>query len=129
MSAGDPISFTIDWGNAGEGKATGVVVSDDLPGKAGLDWSIDSFTGTGSSCGISGATGSQVLTCDVGPIPGNTATSGSVTVVSGHDQGVVREDRQHGRHHVGERRQRLVERGRHGPVPRHQGRQEPRRGR
>ena len=49
-SAGEDISFTLQWGNVGEGKATGVVVTDDLPGDAGLDWSITGSTGTGSTC-------------------------------------------------------------------------------
>src|SRR4029079_13024614 len=73
VDAGDPIGFTISWGNSGAGKATGVVVSDTLPAGGDLDWSIDdaATTGTGSTCEISGAVGSQVLTCDVGSIPGN----------------------------------------------------------
>jgi uncharacterized repeat protein (TIGR01451 family) len=82
VSAGDPIGFTLTWGNSGPGKATGVVVTDPLPGDAGLDWSIDGSTGTGSSCEITGSPGSQVLTCDVGTIAGNTAVSGTVHVTS-----------------------------------------------
>jgi uncharacterized repeat protein (TIGR01451 family) len=82
VDAGDPIGFTISWGNSGAGKATGVVVSDTLPAGDDLDWSIESSTGTGSTCEISGAAGSQVLTCDVGSIPGNTEESGSVHIVS-----------------------------------------------
>ena len=93
-NAGESISFTLQWGNVGEGKATGVVVTDNLPGTAGLNWSIDSFTGTGSTCAIAGAVGSEVLTCNVGSINGltpadpadvadNTKNSGSVTVTSG----------------------------------------------
>jgi uncharacterized repeat protein (TIGR01451 family) len=83
VSAGDSIGFTLSWGNSGAGKATGVVVSDNLPGAAGLNWSIDASTGSGSTCAISGAVGSQVLTCNVGTINGNTAVSGTVHVTSG----------------------------------------------
>jgi uncharacterized repeat protein (TIGR01451 family) len=83
VSAGDQIGFTLTWGNSGAGKATGVVVSDDLPADSGLDWSIAGSTGTGSTCGITGSAGSQVLTCDVGTIAANTAVSGTVHIVSG----------------------------------------------
>ena len=93
VNAGEAINFTLQWGNVGEGKATGVVVTDNLPGNSGLNWSIDSFTGTGSTCAIAGAVGSEVLTCNVGSINGltpavpadvadNTKNSGSVTVTS-----------------------------------------------
>jgi uncharacterized repeat protein (TIGR01451 family) len=93
-SAGEPISFTLKWGNVGEGKATGVVVSDNLPAGSGLNWSIASFTLTGSTCLLTGAVGTQVVTCDVGSINGNTPAavadlsdntknSGSVTLTSG----------------------------------------------
>jgi uncharacterized repeat protein (TIGR01451 family)/fimbrial isopeptide formation D2 family protein len=82
VSAGDPVGFTLSWGNSGPGAATGVVVTDNLPGGGGLNWSIDGSTGTGSTCSIAGAVGSQVLTCNVGTIPGNTAVSGTVHVTS-----------------------------------------------
>jgi uncharacterized repeat protein (TIGR01451 family) len=83
FSAGDQIGFTLSWGNSGAGKATGVVVTDNLPAGGDLDWSIAGSTGTGSTCSISGAVGAEVLTCNVGSINGNTATSGTVHVVSG----------------------------------------------
>ena len=93
-NAGESIEFVLQWGNVGEGKATGVVVTDSLPGTAGLNWSIVGSTGTGSTCSITGAVGSQVLTCNVVSINGNTPASaddlddnnlnsGSVTVRSG----------------------------------------------
>src|SRR5439155_890320 len=83
VSAGSQIGFTLTWGNSTGGKATGAVVSDNLPGTAGLHWTIESSTGTGSTCSISGPDGSQVLTCNVGDIPGNTAVSGTGHIVSG----------------------------------------------
>jgi uncharacterized repeat protein (TIGR01451 family) len=82
VSAGSTIGFSLSWGNSTGGKATGVVVSDPLPGGAGLHWTIAGSTGTGSTCSISGADGSQVLTCTVGDIPGGTAVSGTVHVTS-----------------------------------------------
>ncbi|HET7029764.1 MAG TPA: DUF11 domain-containing protein [Candidatus Limnocylindrales bacterium] len=82
VSAGEPIGFTVSWGNSGAGKATGVVVSDPLPAGDDLDWSIAGSTGSGSTCSIAGAVGSQALTCNVGTIAGNTAVSGTVHIVS-----------------------------------------------
>ncbi len=88
VSAGTPISFTLTWANEGEGSATGVVVTDDLPGAAGLDWGIQSSTGTGSVCTIAGALGSEKLSCTIGTIGGNpnfpnaAPANGSVTVMS-----------------------------------------------
>ncbi|HVL53276.1 MAG TPA: DUF11 domain-containing protein, partial [Vitreimonas sp.] len=83
VSAGSQIGFTLSWGNSGSGSAAGVAVSDNLPGAAGLDWSIGATTGSGTGCAITGAVGAQVLDCAVGTVPGNTATHGTVTVVSG----------------------------------------------
>jgi uncharacterized repeat protein (TIGR01451 family) len=82
VSAGSDIGFSLTWGNSTGGAATDVVVTDNLPGTAGLNWSISGSTGTGSTCVITGPSGSQVLTCPVGTIPGNTAVSGTVHVVS-----------------------------------------------
>ncbi|HET7471877.1 MAG TPA: DUF11 domain-containing protein [Candidatus Limnocylindrales bacterium] len=78
VNAGDQIGFTLSWGNTGDGKATGVVVTDTLPSEPGLSWHIAGSTGTGSTCAI--ATG--VLTCNVGTIDGNTEVSGTVHIVS-----------------------------------------------
>ena len=83
VSAGSPIGFSLSWGNSTGGKATGVVVTDNLPGTAGLHWTIAGSTGTGSTCSIAGADGSQVLTCSVGDIAGTTTVSGTVHVTSG----------------------------------------------
>ncbi len=63
ISAGDEASFDITIENIGEGKAYGVVLTDNLPD--GIDWSENS-----DQCSIapdSGTTG-QVLTCNVGPL-------------------------------------------------------------
>src|SRR5438132_2977239 len=42
VNAGSDIGFTVTLSNAGPGSATGVSISDPLPGGAGVDWSIDS---------------------------------------------------------------------------------------
>ncbi|HEX2894362.1 MAG TPA: LPXTG cell wall anchor domain-containing protein [Marmoricola sp.] len=76
VSAGSPIGFDITVSNSGSVPAQGVQVTDTLPagadGVAGgnLDWSLDpSYTG----CAITGAVGSQVLSCDLGTVNGSTS--------------------------------------------------------
>jgi|GEM_PF-2483211 len=63
FNAGDPAAFSIVVSNAGPGTATGVSLSDPLP--AGLAWALGTVSGdtTGVSCAVTGATGSQTLTC------------------------------------------------------------------
>ena len=88
VSAGTPISFTLSWTNEGEGAAKGVVVTDSLPGAPGLDWGINTSTGSGSTCAITGNVGTETLTCTIGTIAGNpnfpnaAPVNGSVTVMS-----------------------------------------------
>jgi uncharacterized repeat protein (TIGR01451 family) len=64
VNPGDAIGFDITVTNNGDGEAKGVHVSDPLP--AGTDWTLGAITGdtTGVTCGISGAVGSELLTCD-----------------------------------------------------------------
>jgi uncharacterized repeat protein (TIGR01451 family)/fimbrial isopeptide formation D2 family protein len=64
VSAGDEIGFDVSVTNSGTGAATDVHVSDPLP--AGVTWTLGAVTGdtTGVSCQITGAPGSQALTCD-----------------------------------------------------------------
>lgn len=62
VNAGDNIGFDITITNSGVETATDVVITDNLPPGSGsdLNWSLSpSFAG----CSISGAIGSQVLTC------------------------------------------------------------------
>src|SRR5439155_980497 len=54
VSAGDQIGFTITVSNTGNGAATNVVVTDNLP--AGMTWTVSPAV---TGCGISGST----LTC------------------------------------------------------------------
>jgi uncharacterized repeat protein (TIGR01451 family) len=91
VSAGDAITFTIAVSNAGEGTATGVALSDALPGGnagAPVTWSIvgGAATSTGSpvlnplpTCLINGAAGSQVLSCAATTLTAGQAYTVAVT--------------------------------------------------
>ena len=87
VNAGEQIGFKMTAWNTGPGDAHDVTLSDPLPGKAGLNWSIQS-TGAGWTCSINGAVGSQTLSCG-GPgttVPAGTTQGGSnftVHVISG----------------------------------------------
>ena len=63
VNAGDEIGFDITVTNNGDGTATGVSVTDNLP--AGIVWTADAATGdtTGVSCSINTAPNPDVLTC------------------------------------------------------------------
>ena len=78
VNAGAQIGFTIGVNNQGGRAANNVVITDNLPGTAGLDWSINPAT---TGCSISGAVGSEVLTCNFGTLA--AGASASVHVVSG----------------------------------------------
>lgn len=64
VSAGDTIGWDITVSNDGDGIATDVHVSDPLP--AGVDWVLGAISGdtTGVTCQVTGADGSEGLTCD-----------------------------------------------------------------
>ncbi len=73
VSAGTPIGFDLTVTNDGDVPALGTTVSDTLPAGADgvpggdLNWSLDpSYNG----CFITGAVGSQVLTCNLGQVNG-----------------------------------------------------------
>jgi uncharacterized repeat protein (TIGR01451 family) len=63
VAAGAAISFNIVVTNKGPGTATGVTLSDDLPGGPGLNWS----TAT-PNCSVTGTAPNQALSCDFGDI-------------------------------------------------------------
>ena len=123
VNAGEAISFTLQWGNVGEGKATGVVVTDNLPGTRGLNWSIDSSktTGTGSTCAhrrrrrLPGPDLQRRLDQrqHAGPAGRRRRQHQEQRLGDRHerdDAGLLRRHRQHRRDHVGQRR--------HQPEPR-----------
>jgi len=65
INAGDVARFTVTLTNNGPGTAVNATINDPLP--AGLDWSLDSSSPAGANCAISGAVGSEVLSCP-GPL-------------------------------------------------------------
>jgi uncharacterized repeat protein (TIGR01451 family) len=78
VSAGTPIGFTVTISNNGAGSATGVTMSDALPGgntATPVHWVIDQGTGNPSSFSISGSDGSQQLTLNGQPISLNAGAS------------------------------------------------------
>lgn len=68
VASGSRIGYTITVTNTSDVTALGVIISDDLPNKAGLAWTIDGGTAA-SNCEISGG----VLECNVGDMPGGTS--------------------------------------------------------
>jgi uncharacterized repeat protein (TIGR01451 family)/fimbrial isopeptide formation D2 family protein len=71
VSAGSPIGFSVTVSNTGAGNATGVTLSDALPGgnaATPVHWVIDGTTGNPAAFAISGADGSQQLTLAGQPI-------------------------------------------------------------
>lgn len=76
VNAGDQIGFTVVVSNSsatGTGTATSVTLNDPLPAGTGIDWSID--TQDGAACSVSGAVGSQQVSCTIGTLaPGATYT-------------------------------------------------------
>ena len=83
INAGDTATFSIKVENIGSGTATGVTVSDNLP--AGQHW-----TENETDCSISGADGSQVLTCNVGTLaPAASKTYSVSAVTDGSDCGPI----------------------------------------
>lgn len=81
VNAGSPIGFTITVTNSGVADATGVTLSDPLPGGTGVvtpvHWTIASQSGAGGTCAIAGSDGSQTLSC--GPVT-LAAGGGSLSV-------------------------------------------------
>ena len=65
VDAGNDAVFTIHVVNNGPDQAENVTLEDDLPPGDGLDWSITDQP-AGDPCEITGAVGTQTLTCDFG---------------------------------------------------------------
>jgi uncharacterized repeat protein (TIGR01451 family) len=82
VETGQQVGFNITV--TGSGPAKSVTLNDPLPGGPAanqLNWSLDTVTGAlgKADCGISGAAGSQVLTCNAVDL-GSAGTSGHYTV-------------------------------------------------
>jgi hypothetical protein len=69
IAAGLPIGFTIGVGNvaAPGGTATAVALNAPLPAGTGINWSVSPAV---TGCAVTGAVGSQTLTCNFGNLPG-----------------------------------------------------------
>lgn len=76
VNSGSPIGFTVTVANAGPGTATNVVLNDPLPAGIGIDWSISPAR---AGCSVTGAVGSQVLTCSFGDLIVGASASVHVT--------------------------------------------------
>jgi uncharacterized repeat protein (TIGR01451 family) len=86
VNAGNPIGFTVTARNSSPApiSASGVSLSDPLPGGAGVSWSISpAYSGPGT-CSITGSAPSQTLACSFGTLQAPTA-SASVHVSSATD--------------------------------------------
>jgi uncharacterized repeat protein (TIGR01451 family) len=76
VTAGNAIGFTITVKDVGPGEAKGVTLSDPLPAGTAGGWSIDSGP---EGCSISGAVGSQTLTCSPVDLPAGDSYTVHVT--------------------------------------------------
>ena len=82
VNAGQAIGLTIKVANAGPGAENGVTLSDPLPAGTGVSWSIGpAYSGPGS-CAITGAVGSQVLSCSFGDLANGASASVHVSSAS-----------------------------------------------
>ena len=81
VSAGSPIGFTVTVHNGGTGTATGVTLTDALPGGSGtgVTWVKDPATGNPAAFTLAGAQGNQTLT-----LAGQPITLGAGATLSVH---------------------------------------------
>ncbi|HJW76618.1 MAG TPA: DUF11 domain-containing protein, partial [Thermoleophilia bacterium] len=75
INAGDTATFSIKVENIGQGTATGVTLTDNLPG--GVHW-----TESEADCTISGPDGAQVLSCNVGTLAPGASRTYTVSAVT-----------------------------------------------
>jgi uncharacterized repeat protein (TIGR01451 family) len=76
IPSGSNATFTMTVTNNGPGSASNVTLGDNLP-NSGLNWSESSDPA--NACTVSGAVGSQVLSCNFGTLPQGATRSVSVT--------------------------------------------------
>ena len=75
VTAGSPIGFTIAITNSSSATANNATLNDPLPSGNGINWSISpAYSGPGT-CAITGAVGSQVLSCSFGNVAQNASFS------------------------------------------------------
>ncbi len=74
INAGDTATFSIKVENIGTGTAKNVSLSDNLPGTTQVHW-----TESEADCSISGADGSQVLTCSAGDLAAGASKTYTVS--------------------------------------------------
>jgi len=70
--AGSDVGFDLTVSNSGTVSALGVTLADNLPPGVDLNWSLNPAY---SGCSITGAVGSQSLSCSLGTVPGSTSLS------------------------------------------------------
>jgi uncharacterized repeat protein (TIGR01451 family) len=83
VTAGSAIGYTITVTNSAGGAVTGAVLTDALPAGTNVNWTISpTYSGPGT-CAITGAIGSQVLSCSFGTIAASqTFTTGLLSASS-----------------------------------------------
>ena len=82
VTPGNPIGFTITITDSAAGPVTGATLTDLLPAGTNVNWTISpGYTGPGT-CAITGAVGSQVLSCAFGTI--SASQSFTIGVESAH---------------------------------------------
>jgi uncharacterized repeat protein (TIGR01451 family) len=87
VDAGNPIGFTVTVTAGGTGTANNVTVSDNLP-DSGLNWTIDAAN-SDTGCTITGAVGSQVLSCNFGNLTGESRHVHITSPTTGANCGTV----------------------------------------
>ena len=77
INSGQTATFTIVATNLGPGTATGVTITDPLPAGGGVNW-----TTVTPNCTVTGAVGSQSLTCTVGSLAQSATFTAVVTALT-----------------------------------------------
>jgi uncharacterized repeat protein (TIGR01451 family) len=83
VQVGSPMSFSISVFSDGPGTATGVTLTDPLPGGAGISWSTST-----AGCTISGTAPTQTLNCTFGDLAAGASRTVNVTSGTSASQSV-----------------------------------------